>query len=106
MFHRFARLVTDPEVDAAWQPHSIEGIAFYFTLQPNLRFDITDTRERKHRALDAYRAQFTPEGLAFLHRGLESKEREWAEGEAYAFAEPLRVLRPGHLHVNLDAGVG
>ena len=105
MFHRFPRLRTDPEVDDAWQPHSIEGVAFYFTLQPNLSFDITATRERKHRALDAYRSQFTPEGLELLHRGLEAKEREWAEGEAFEFAEPLRVLRPGHLHVNLDTRV-
>jgi LmbE family N-acetylglucosaminyl deacetylase len=75
------------------------------TLSPNVRFDIGETRERKHRALDAYRSQFTPEGLEFLHRGLDFKEREFAEGEPFTHAEPLKVLRPGHLHCNLDLSV-
>lgn len=105
MFFRFPRLRTDPEVDAAYEPHQLQGVAFYFTLHPNVRFDIGKTRERKHRALDAYRSQFTPEGLEFLHRGLDFKEREFAEGESFSHAEPLKVLRPGHLHCNLDLSV-
>jgi LmbE family N-acetylglucosaminyl deacetylase len=105
MLHRFPRLRTDPEVDRAYAPHDIQAVAFYFTLRPNLRFDITATRERKHRALDAYQAQFTPQGLEFLHRGLEAKEREFAEGESFSHAEPLKVLRPGHLHCNMDTSI-
>ncbi len=102
LLYRFPRLATDPEVDRAYERHAIEGIAFYFTRGPNTRFDISKTRERKHRALDAYRSQLTPEALELLHRGLGAKEREWAEGRPFSHAEPFCVLSPRHLHVHLD----
>ena len=72
-------------------------------LRPDVAFDITATREQKHRALDAYEAQFTPQGLEFLHRGLDVKERQWAEAESFSHGEALLVLSPRHLHVNPDA---
>jgi LmbE family N-acetylglucosaminyl deacetylase len=99
--HQFPRLKTDPEVDRAYDPYGITGVAFYFTREPNLVFDITDTRERKHRAIDAYEAQFAREELELLHVGLDAKEREWASGESFSHGEALRVLSPGQLHVHL-----
>ena len=38
---------SDPEVDAAYQGHSIQGIAFYFTREPNLIADISSTWEER-----------------------------------------------------------
>lgn len=101
MFHGLPRIRTGAEVDRDYQPHPIRAVAFYFTAEPNLVVDVTRTRERKHRALDAYRAQFTPEQLKSLHRGLEAKERGWASGHSFAFGEALRVLEPRRLHVDI-----
>ena len=101
LLYGFPRLATDPEVDRDYQPHTLIGIGLYFTLKPNQIFDISEFRERKHRALDAYRAQFTPESLEQLHRGLDFVERDWAKGEAFSHGEPLKVLHPGQLHCGM-----
>jgi LmbE family N-acetylglucosaminyl deacetylase len=98
---RMKRLRVDPEPDADWEPHEIAAVVFYFTREPNLCFDISASRERKHRAIDAYRAQFTEEQLRLLHLGLDAKEREWAEAEPFSHGEALKVLAPGAFHVGL-----
>lgn len=99
--HSLRRFKTVHEVDAAYQPYPITAVAFYFTREPNLCFDISATRERKHRAIDAYRAQFTAEQLRLLHAGLEAKEREWAEAQTFSHGEALRVQAPGAFHVGI-----
>src|SRR5688572_1828855 len=38
---------SDPEVDAAYEPHSIDGIALCYTREPNTIVDITSTWEEK-----------------------------------------------------------
>ncbi len=103
ILYRFPRLVSDPEVDANYQPHALSGVAFYFTAEPTTVFDITATRERKHQALRCYRAQFTSEGLDSLSRGLEAREREWARNEPFSHGEALKLLHPGQLHVGLGS---
>ena len=104
LLHGHARIPSgDAEVDAAYERYGLSGVAFYFTARPNTVFDITKTRERKHHALDAYRAQFTEQGLAVLHAGIGHKEKVWAEGESFDYGEALKVLSPSHLHVNPDA---
>jgi LmbE family N-acetylglucosaminyl deacetylase len=94
------RLRLDGEPTRA-APHPITGIVFYFTKQPNAVFDISGTRERKHRAIDAYRAQFTPDQLKLLHAGLDFLERRTAEDQPFSHAEPLCIRPPGHFHVHL-----
>ncbi|NRA03816.1 MAG: PIG-L family deacetylase [Myxococcales bacterium] len=103
LLYRLPRLATDPEVDRDYEGHAVRGIAFYFTARGNTVIDISQFRERKHRALDAYRSQFTPDGLRELHAALEWKERSWAEDEPFSHGESLTVLAPRHLHVNPDA---
>lgn len=93
----------DPGLDEAFEPFRLRGVAFYASARTNTVVDIGATRERKHRALDAYAAQFTPEQLRLLHAALEHKERAWASGRGFEYGEALTVLDPGHLHVNLDA---
>jgi LmbE family N-acetylglucosaminyl deacetylase len=93
----------DPALDAAFEPFRLRGVAFYFSAGPNSVVDIGATRAQKHRALDAYTSQFTPDGLAALHAALEHKERAWARGRGFEYGEAFKVLAPGHLHVNLDA---
>jgi LmbE family N-acetylglucosaminyl deacetylase len=103
LLHRLPRFASDPDVDRAYAGHELRGIAFYMTARPNTIFDVTDSRARKHRALDAYRAQWSEGELALLHGVLEHKEREWATGKPFAYGEALHVLAPAHLHVNPDA---
>jgi LmbE family N-acetylglucosaminyl deacetylase len=105
LMYRFPRIRTDAEVDQAYEPHDIAGIAFYFTKSGNTVFDIAGSREAKHEALRAYRSQFTPEGLEELSQGLDAIERIWAADEPFEFGEALKVLGRGHLHVNLDPRV-
>jgi LmbE family N-acetylglucosaminyl deacetylase len=101
LLYGFPRLATDPEIDRGYRAHTLRGTALYFTLKPNQIFDISDFRERKHRAIDAYQAQFTPESLEQLHRGLDFVERDCAKGKAFSHGEALKVLSPGQLHCGL-----
>jgi len=101
LLYGFPRLATDPEIDRSYREHTLLGVALYFTLKPNQIFDISEFRERKHRAIDAYRAQFTPESLEQLHRGLDFVERNCAEGKAFSHGEALKVLSPAQLHCGL-----
>ena len=93
----------DATLDADFVPFRLRGVAFYFSAGANTVVDIGATRALKHRALDAYTAQFSPDGLAALHAALEYKERAWATGRGFEYGEAFKVLAPGHLHVNLDA---
>ncbi|MCK7467106.1 MAG: PIG-L family deacetylase [Desulfosudis oleivorans] len=52
---------SDPKVDSAYEGHSIQGIAFYFTREPNFIADISSTWEDKIGAVRCYEAQFDPE---------------------------------------------
>lgn len=101
LLYALPRLRTRPEIDAAYRPHPLRGVAFYFTTTPNVVVDIGAARERKHRALDGYRSQFTPEGLEALHRGIEAMERSWARDEGFSHGEALKLLRPDQLHVGI-----
>jgi LmbE family N-acetylglucosaminyl deacetylase len=92
----------DAELDRRFEPYALAGVGFYFTAAPNAWLDIGATRARKHRALDAYTAQFTPEALRGLHAALERKEREWAHGRGFEYGEALQLVRPGQLHVGLE----
>ena len=93
----------DPAIDAAWRPHALRGIAFYFSAAPNRFVGIAATRERKHRALDAYATQLAPERLAEIHAVLEQKERAWGARCGAEHGEAFKVLAPAHLHCNPDA---
>ncbi len=103
LMYALPRMATDPAVDAAYQPHEIMGIAFYFTHAPNTIVDITRTHKAKHQALDCYKAQFTPEDMQGLHMLLEFKEQDLGQKEGVKFAEGFKALAPQQLHCNVDA---
>ena len=101
ILYGFSRLPTEPEVDEAYKPHAMMGIAFYHSWVPNTYFDITPTREKKHRAMDSYKAQFTADDFSLLHMSVEIKERMHAENCTTAgctHAEALKILNPRLLH--------
>jgi len=97
------RLSTHSDIDKNFEPFDLTGIAFYGSAHPNTTVDISGTQEKKHQAIDAYRAQFTEEGMEQLHFYLSYKEQEWAQDKEFSHGEPLKVLRPFHLHFYPDA---
>ena len=92
---------SDPEVDSAYDKHSIHGMAFYFTREPNVIVDITSTWEDKVKVLRCYEAQFDSDGLNELVMGMDMKSQQVAQGQSFSRGEPLKVLYPSSLHVGI-----
>ncbi|MEP7135466.1 MAG: PIG-L deacetylase family protein [Chloroflexota bacterium] len=92
---------SDPAVDAAYEGHSIQGIAFYFTREPNTIADISSTWEDKIGAVRCYEAQFDSQGLDQLVMALDAKSQQVAQGQAFPRGEPLKVLNTSALHVGI-----
>lgn len=99
------RFRTRPEIDAAYVPYGVTGVAFYFTARPNVFVDISDSRAAKHRAIDSYASQLAGDSLKLLHAVLDIKERQWAQGRGFSHGEAFRIVSSAHLHVNPDADV-
>jgi LmbE family N-acetylglucosaminyl deacetylase len=89
---------SDPVVDSAYEPHSINGIALYHTREPNFIADITSVWEEKIAAVRCYEAQFDPQGMDQLVSALDWKSQQVAEGQPFARGEPLKVLHTSALH--------
>jgi len=102
ILHGFTRLSSgDDAVDNAYGDHVLSGIAFYYTHDPNTTVDISTTREKKERAVRCYQAQFSPEDMDQLMAVLDFKASQYAEGQAYSYAEALKVLHPSALHCGI-----
>lgn len=89
---------SDPAVDEAYEPHSIDGIALYYTREPNFMADITSAWEDKIAAVRCYEAQFDPPGMEQLVTALDMKSRQVAQGRSFERGEPLKVLHTSALH--------
>lgn len=92
---------SDPAVDSAYTGHSIQGIAFYFTREPNVIADISATWEDKLGALRCYEAQFTPADMEQLLAAMVTKSQQVAQGQSFSRGEPLKVLHTSGLHVGI-----
>jgi LmbE family N-acetylglucosaminyl deacetylase len=92
---------SDPAMDAAYQGHSILGVAFYYTREPNKIVDISSTWDTKLAAVRSYEAQFTSDGFDELVMALEFKSRQVAQGKDFEHGEPLKILNPSALHCGL-----
>jgi len=102
MFAGLTRIASsDPAVDAAHRGHSIMGIAFYYTREPNEIMDITSTWEAKLSAVRCYETQFDPQGMDELVMALEFKSRQVSEGRNFEHGEPLKILHPSALHCGI-----
>ena len=89
---------SDPDVDAAYEPHSINGMALYHTREPNTIADITSTWEEKIEAVRCYEAQFTVQDMEQLVTALDMKSQQVAQGQSFSRGEPLKVLHTSALH--------
>ena len=92
---------SDPEVDAAYEEHEIQGIALYFTREPNYIADVSTTWEEKIAAVRCYEAQFTPAGMEQLAFALDLKAQQVARGQSFTRGEPLKVLHTSALHCGI-----
>jgi len=92
---------SDPAVDAAYQGHSIYGVAFYYTREPNEIIDVTSTWETKLSAVKCYKAQFNSDGMDELVMALEFKSRQVAMEKDFEHGEPLKILHPSALHCGI-----
>lgn len=92
---------SDPLVDSTYEGHSIQGIAFYFTREPNTIANISATWEEKIGALRCYEAQFSPEDMQQLLAAIDAKSQQVAQGQSFARGEPLKVLNTSALHVGV-----
>ena len=92
---------SDPAVDDAYKPHSIHGIALYYTREPNTIVDITSTVEDKLAAVRCYQTQFDAAGMEQLVFSLDMKSQQVAKGQSFARGEPLKVLDPSALHCGI-----
>lgn len=89
---------SDADVDAAYEPHAIDGIALYYTREPNYIADITSTWEEKLDAVRCYEAQFNPADMEQLVFALDRKSQQVAQGQSFTRGEPLKVLHTSALH--------
>ena len=92
---------SDPAVDAAYKGHSILGVVFYYTREPNEIIDSTSVWETKLSAVHCYEAQFDSEGMDELMMALEFKSRQVAQGKDFEHGEPLKILHPSALHCGI-----
>jgi LmbE family N-acetylglucosaminyl deacetylase len=92
---------SDPAVDAAYEPHSIDGIALYFSREPNYIADITATWEQKTEAVRCYNAQFDAADMERLVAALDMKSQQVAQGQSFRRGEPLKVLHTSALHCGI-----
>ena len=85
---------------APWQP---AAIGFYFTQEPNVVVDVTDTFETKFTAMALHCSQLNEEllGLYRVYFTMQSQQR--AQGRGFALGEGLKVLSPLHLHCFAEA---
>jgi LmbE family N-acetylglucosaminyl deacetylase len=92
---------SDPEVDAVYEGHEIQGVALYYTREPNYIADISSTWEEKIAAVRCYEAQFTPDAMEQLIFALDLKSQQIAAGQSFLRGEPLKVLHPSALHCGI-----
>ena len=102
MFAGLTKLASsDPAVDAKYEPHSINGIALYYTREPNYIADISAMWEEKLAAVRCYEAQFDTEDMNQLVLALDMKSQQVAQGQSFSRGEPLKVLHTSALHCGI-----
>jgi LmbE family N-acetylglucosaminyl deacetylase len=89
---------SDEAVDASYEGHTINGVVYYYTREPNYIVDITETWDIKIEAVRCYQAQFETDDMDRLIVALEMKSSQIAQSLEYNYCEPLKVLHPSALH--------
>ena len=102
MFAGLSKIASsDAAVDSAYEEQEINGVAYYYTREPNYIADISQTWDVKVDAVRCYQAQFSPADMDRLVMALEMKSRQVAQGSEFELGEPLKVLHPSALHCGI-----
>ena len=92
---------SDPAVDAAYKGHSIDGVGFYYSREPNQIVDITSTWEVKVAAVRCYATQIPADDGDQLVMALQFKSQQICAGRDFQYGEPFKMLNPRALHCGL-----
>jgi len=92
---------SDPAVDAAYKGHSIDGVGFYYSREPNQIVDITSTWEVKVAAVRCYATQIPADDADQLVMALQFKSQQICAGRDFQYGEPFKMLNPRALHCGL-----
>ena len=92
---------SDPAVDAAYKGHSIDGVGFYYSREPNQIVDITSTWEAKVAAVRCYATQIPADDADQLVMALQFKSQQICAGRDFQYGEPFKMLHPRALHCGL-----
>jgi len=92
---------SDPAVDAAYKGHSIDGVGFYYSREPNQIVDITSTWDAKVAAVRCYATQIPADDADQLVMALQFKSQQICAGRDFQYGEPFKMLNPRALHCGL-----
>ena len=92
---------SDKAIDKSYEPHSINGIALYFTREPNYIVDISNSWQEKIATVRCYEAQFNTQDMDQLVLALDMKSQQIAQGQSFSRGEPLKVLHTSALHCGI-----
>lgn len=85
-----------------WQP---SAIGFYFTQEPNVVVDVTETFEKKFAAMALHRSQLDEQTLGLYRVYFTMQCGQRAQGKGFALGEGFKVLSPLHLHCFAEAPI-
>jgi LmbE family N-acetylglucosaminyl deacetylase len=89
---------SDPEVDAAYRSHAINGIGFYYCREPNMIVDIASTWESKVKAIRCYATQIPDAEADQIVMAFQLKSAQICADKGFQFGEPFKILHPRALH--------
>mgnify|MGYP001412420376 CR=1 FL=1 len=92
---------SDPTVDAAYKEHSINGVGFYYSREPNQIVDITSTWEMKVAAMHSYATQIPSDDADQMVMAFQFKSQQICAGKDFQYGEPFKILHPRALHCGL-----
>lgn len=92
---------SDPEVDAAYKDHFIQGVGFYYSREPNLIVDVASTWEIKVAAIRCYETQIPPADADQIVMALQLKSQQICADKDFKLGEPFKVLHPRALHCGI-----
>ena len=97
LLHNYMFIRTDEQIDKAYTPYQMDGIAYTFTAKPNTFVNIDDFRETKFKAISAHKSQYPKSKLNHLKQYDGMRCRKLAENKLFKFAEGFKVLDPTFL---------
>jgi len=92
---------SDPVVDAAYKGHSIDGVGFYYSREPNQIVDVTSTWEAKVAAIRSYATQIPADDADQIVVALQYKSQQLCADKDFKYGEPFKMLHPRALHCGI-----